>query len=347
VIVAASGQSSPQLVHLFESVGTILIALGGVMSLVSIGVAGLMIMSSSGNVARAAKGVQLAKNSVIGLGVLAGGFFIRSILVRFITQADKAATQAQKPSAHSGSGISGTVLLTLVGIAASVAVLTFGANRVVRRRALVRLDQEILALWAGMMEPGVEGPFVPTEGFELLVPVKRQEVDATGAAVIRFIIALYRWADDKWLELDDEVTLADLKHVTRGGVAFKAVEEGAKRPRFVLRMLGQVRFKSALPSPDELAQMDAGQLLWPATTPIEELASEWFDFEERVRMENRLRWALMTDEQIEDQVRKEELVEELDVAELLPGLTTYDETTQALKEQLKAEQPSARHGTQV
>lgn len=72
------------LVSLFQTIGTIIIAIGGAAFLVTLGVGALMIMAAGGNSQRADKGMAWIKNSVIGVGLLAFGIFIRSIVVHVV-----------------------------------------------------------------------------------------------------------------------------------------------------------------------------------------------------------------------------------------------------------------------
>ena len=78
-----SGATS-SIVKLFQNIGVLLYIIGGVFSLVCFAGAALMFMSSGNNPGRADKAMKWAKNTVIGLAFLAGGFFFHSIVVNFV-----------------------------------------------------------------------------------------------------------------------------------------------------------------------------------------------------------------------------------------------------------------------
>ncbi|MBA3734372.1 MAG: hypothetical protein H0W90_04100 [Actinobacteria bacterium] len=71
------------IVSLFQNIGILLYVIGGVVALVAFAGAAVMFMFSGGNEGRAEKGMRWAKNTVWGLVLLAGGFFIRSVVVDF------------------------------------------------------------------------------------------------------------------------------------------------------------------------------------------------------------------------------------------------------------------------
>jgi hypothetical protein len=73
------------IVTLFQNIGTLLYVIGGVFALVCFAGAALMFMLPGGKKDRAEKGMKWAKNTVIGLALLAGGFFFRSIVVSFVS----------------------------------------------------------------------------------------------------------------------------------------------------------------------------------------------------------------------------------------------------------------------
>jgi len=79
-----SGSATSSIVHLFKNIGVLLYVIGGVFSLVCFAGAALMFMSSGNNSDRADKAMKWAKNTVIGLVFLAGGFFFRSVVVDFV-----------------------------------------------------------------------------------------------------------------------------------------------------------------------------------------------------------------------------------------------------------------------
>jgi hypothetical protein len=87
------------IVDLFKTVGTIIIAIGGAAFLVTLGIGALMIMASGGNSQRADKGMGWIKNSIIGVGLLAFGVFIRSIVVHIVSNMTTAVSSG-------GNGIS-------------------------------------------------------------------------------------------------------------------------------------------------------------------------------------------------------------------------------------------------
>lgn len=72
------------IVKLFERIGTLLYIIGGVFALVCFAGAALLFMTSGNKPERAEQGMKWAKNTVIGLALLAGGYFFRGIVVNFV-----------------------------------------------------------------------------------------------------------------------------------------------------------------------------------------------------------------------------------------------------------------------
>lgn len=71
-------------ITLLQNVGMLMIVLGGVGALITFGAGALMIMWSGGNHGRAQKGMTMVKNTIIGLAVLAGGLFLRTVITQFV-----------------------------------------------------------------------------------------------------------------------------------------------------------------------------------------------------------------------------------------------------------------------
>jgi Flp pilus assembly pilin Flp len=203
---------------------------------------------------------------------------------------------------------------TLLGVGALGTGGYFAALRpALRRRALAKVDRALLESWATRLEPGAEGPYVPEEGYELLVPVKRRELDGQDVS-LRFAVALYRFANKDWKLVNPDVKVGELAHLTK-----------PRQEAWSLTRLFRREHQSALPSAEDFEKIEGGlRLVWPTATPIEELAAAWFDFSERVRTRNRMQWASQLDQQAEDRARRELLSEQLKVAELLPGETLDD-----------------------
>jgi hypothetical protein len=95
------------IVSLFKTVGTIIIAIGGAAFLVTLGIGALMIMGSGGNTQRADKGMKWIKNSIIGVGLLAFGIFIRSIVVHVVANMTSAVSTSNPDSAAPATGTNG------------------------------------------------------------------------------------------------------------------------------------------------------------------------------------------------------------------------------------------------
>lgn len=89
---AATGQAASctrnnatsNLVNLFKNIGLLLYIIGGVACLVCFAAAAILMMFSGNNAGRADKAMAWAKHIVIGIVILAGGLFFRSIIVHFV-----------------------------------------------------------------------------------------------------------------------------------------------------------------------------------------------------------------------------------------------------------------------
>jgi len=92
-----SNAAQSNLVSLFKRIGLLLYVIGGVFCLVCFAGAAIMFMASGNNASRADKAMKWAKNTVIGIAILAGGLFMRSIIVHFV------AGSGQMVSGDSGS----------------------------------------------------------------------------------------------------------------------------------------------------------------------------------------------------------------------------------------------------
>lgn len=88
--------ATSSIVKLFQNIGVLLYIIGGVFSLVCFAGAAIMFMSSGNNSARADKAMKWAKNTVIGLAFLAGGFFFRSIIVNFVDASGSVASSTDQ-----------------------------------------------------------------------------------------------------------------------------------------------------------------------------------------------------------------------------------------------------------
>lgn len=220
----------------------------------------------------------------------------------------------------------GIILVLLLVLAAVIAV---GINYN-RRRQVRLLTEQSLAEWARLLEPGFAGPLTPEEGYEILAPEKRQQIVDGTRVDIDFRVALYRFEASAWKLVDDEVTVDDLSHKTKTA---KDAARADSRKRFLKRLVGIKKPSSAYPSKPEFERLERDiKLTWPADTDIAVLAEAWFDFCERVHTQNRMQWAKMEEQWLEDELRQEELERQLEIAELLDGHTTYDDLTNALKQ---------------
>lgn len=81
----AKNTATGNLVGLFKNIGLLLYIIGGVFCLVCFAGAAIMFMASGNNSGRADKAMRWAKNTVIGIAILAGGLFFRSIIVNFVS----------------------------------------------------------------------------------------------------------------------------------------------------------------------------------------------------------------------------------------------------------------------
>lgn len=88
--------ATSSIVKLFQNIGVLLYIIGGVFSLVCFAGAAIMFMSSGNNPGRADKAMKWAKNTVIGLAFLAGGFFFRSIIVNFVDASGSVASSTDQ-----------------------------------------------------------------------------------------------------------------------------------------------------------------------------------------------------------------------------------------------------------
>jgi hypothetical protein len=74
-----------QIVDLANNVAWFLIAVGLAVSLGSFAYAGLLFATAVGNSDRAGKGMKLAKNVLIGMGILVSGAVVKAILITVVT----------------------------------------------------------------------------------------------------------------------------------------------------------------------------------------------------------------------------------------------------------------------
>jgi hypothetical protein len=100
----ASGSATSSIAKVFQNVGSLLYIIGGIFSLVCFAGAALMLMGidlaifhrrSGGSIrhdpeSRHKRAMGWAKNTLWGLALLAGGFFLRSIVVHFTLESDQA-----------------------------------------------------------------------------------------------------------------------------------------------------------------------------------------------------------------------------------------------------------------
>jgi hypothetical protein len=80
-----------KIVQLFQRIGWLLYAIAAIFALVGLAGAALMFMASGNNQRRADMGMKWAKNIMIGLAILAGGYFFRNIAVEFVSNASASA----------------------------------------------------------------------------------------------------------------------------------------------------------------------------------------------------------------------------------------------------------------
>ena len=92
-----SSPAQNNLVNLFKRVGLLLYVVGGIFCLVCFAWAAILFMTSAQKADRASRGMTAAKNTFIGLFILAAGFFMRSMSVHFV------ASEGSLVSGDSGS----------------------------------------------------------------------------------------------------------------------------------------------------------------------------------------------------------------------------------------------------
>jgi hypothetical protein len=93
------GTSAAQKLHDFLNSGAqFLIGIGAIGSLVMFVVGALFIMFSAGNESRASKGMSIVKRTVIGLIILAGGVFIKYVVLQFVQGATGSSAQKCLPA---------------------------------------------------------------------------------------------------------------------------------------------------------------------------------------------------------------------------------------------------------
>lgn len=89
------GDATGKIVQLISRAGTLLIAIGGIGALLMFAIGAIFIMFG-GNESRTSKGMKMVKNTVIGLAVLAGGFFLRNVVTSFVDSANSNVLGAQE-----------------------------------------------------------------------------------------------------------------------------------------------------------------------------------------------------------------------------------------------------------
>lgn len=111
---ASCGQTTTNangVITLLQNVGMLMIVLGGVGALITFGAGALMIMWSGGNHGRAQKGMTMVKNTIVGLAVLAGGLFLRTVITQFVS----GSTAAVAGSPTDASGVADCIGTTKFG----------------------------------------------------------------------------------------------------------------------------------------------------------------------------------------------------------------------------------------
>lgn len=82
-------KNGSQIVDLANNVAWFLIAVGLAVSLGSFAYAGFLFATAVGNSDRAGKGMKLAKNVLIGMGILVSGAIVKAILITVVTSTGK------------------------------------------------------------------------------------------------------------------------------------------------------------------------------------------------------------------------------------------------------------------
>lgn len=241
----------------------------------------------------------------------------------------------QKPAKPFPWKTIGIVVGFIFGAIIALAMFLFSAMHVHRRRVSAREALRRHREWERLIEePGYCGPFEAEDGYEILVPEKREEIAGPAEVNIHFIVSRYGWNDEDgaWnrLEVENDVDLS-AKHKK-----FEAAQRRRKSKLGFLWMSSKGDRHQIAPTKAEIETIEHDlQTVWPADTEIDVLAEAWSDFKERVKTYNRLSWYKEVESREDAVASRRELERQLKVADLLDGVTVRDDMATQLEENVK------------